>query len=209
MNSMYGGTGLRPAGSSSRGNAAGQFGGDIRPKGYKIGQLQQFDPLQQQQYESLYSHLEPESYLSRLAGGDESLFEQMERPAWRNFQEAQGQLGSRFSQLKPGAMSAQRGSGFQNAAGQLGSDFAMQLQGNRQNLQRQGLKDLFELSQLLLGQKPTERFLVQKPQSQSTALGGFGGALGALGGGALGFLAGGPLGAYAGANLGSKSLLGL
>jgi hypothetical protein len=164
MNSMYGGKGLRPAGGNARGNAAGQFGGDIKPKGYNIGQLQQFDPMQQEQYESLFSHLGPESYLSRLSSGDESLFEEMERPAWRDFQEAQGQLGSRFSQLAPGAMSAQRGSGFKNQAGQLGSDFAMKLQGNRQTLQRQGLKDLYELSDLLLGQRPQERFLEKKQQ---------------------------------------------
>jgi hypothetical protein len=134
------------------------------PEGYNAGQVQQFTPEMMKLFKNLFSHTGKKSYLNRLAAGDESLFEEIEAPAWRQFQEAQGQLGSRFSQLAPGAMSAQRGSGFKNEAGQLGSDFAMQLQGNRQNLQRQGLKDLMELSQMLLGQKPYERTITEKPK---------------------------------------------
>lgn len=207
MNSMSGHSGFRgAAGSANNSRATGR---DIIPKGYSVGQLQQFDPNQNKQYQSLFSQVGPESYLSRLAGGDESLFQDIEKPAWRDFQEAQGQLGSRFSQLAPGSMGAQRGSGFQNAAGQQASDFAMQLQANRQGLQRQGLRDLFELSQLLLGQKPTDRFLVEKPQKQeSSSLGGWGGVLGAGLGGLGGFLSGGPGGAFAGANIGSKAFSG-
>lgn len=173
MNSMYGGSGYKPSGSS-RGNSTGQFAGDIKPKGYNVGQLQQFTPEQMQQFSSLFSHLGPDSFTSRLAGGDESLFEEMEKPAWRDFQAAQGQLGSRFSQLAPGAMSSQRGSGFQNAGGQQASDFAMQLQANRQGLQRNALRDLFELSNLLLGQRPTERGLFEKPQHQMSTSSKFG-----------------------------------
>lgn len=152
------------AGATSRGTAAGQpqqFKEKI-PKGYKQATLQNFTPEMMDLFKSLFSHLGPDSYLSRLAGGDESFFEEMEQPAWRKFQEAQGELGSRFSQLAPGAMSAQRGSGFQNASTQMGSDFAMNLASQRQQLKRQALMDLMGLSSTLLSQKPFERSLVQR-----------------------------------------------
>lgn len=196
MNSMIGHTGY----SGKRGT------GDIVPKGYQVGQLQQFTPEQQRLFKQSFSYVKPNSYLSRLAGGDEGLFEEMEAPALRQFGELQGNLASRFSGM---GMGSRRSSGFQNVAGQQASDFAQQLQANRMGLQRQALKDLFEISELLLGQRPKNRFLAEKPQSQSTALGGWGGALGALGGGALGFMAGGPAGAMTGASLGSQAFSGL
>lgn len=144
-----------PAGKSSLGNRAG----DIIPKGYSKGQLQQYTPEQMQLFNQQFSHVGPDSYLSRLAGGDEELLRQSEAPAWRDFQTAQGQLGSRFSGM---GMGSQRGSGFKNAAGQLGSDFAMQLQANRQNLMRQAIQDLMGYSNTLLGQRPYETDLFEK-----------------------------------------------
>lgn len=167
----------------------GISGGDKIPKGYREGQLQQFTPEMMELFKQLFSHVGPDSFLSKLASGDQSMFEDIEAPAWRQFQEAQGQLGSRFSQLAPGAMSAQRGSGFQNEAGQQASDFAMQLRSQRQGLQRQGLQDLMQLSQMLLGQKPYERALFEKPQHQMSTSSKFGlGALNAAGNIASGFL---------------------
>ena len=204
MNSMSGYRG--PAGGNISSKSAGGFKGDITPKGYEKGQLAQFTPDQMKLFQQLFSHVSPDSYLSRLASGDESFFEEMEAPAWRQFAQAQGQLGSRFSQLAPGSMSAQRGSGFQNAAGQLGSDFAMDLASRRRDLQRQAIQDLMGISGELLGQRPYDRFLVEKPQKQSSALGGWGGALGAIGGGIAGSFFGNP---FAGAAIGSSSLSGL
>lgn len=197
MNSMGGHTGY----SSGRGT------GDIKPKGYEIGQLQNFDRKQNKLYKQSFDQTRPDSYLQRLAGGDESMFEDIERPALRQFGSLQGNLASRFS---GSGMGGRKSSGFQNAAYQQGSDFAQQLQGNRQNLQRQAQQDLKSLTQDLLGYKPQERDLFQTPRKQeSGALGGWGGALGALGGGAAGFFAGGPAGAYAGASLGSKAFSGM
>ena len=207
MNSMNGFKG--PSGGNIANRAAGKMQGDIVPKGYNKGQLSQFTPEQMQLFQQLFSNVSPDSYLSKLAGGDESSFQQIEAPAWRQFGQAQGQLGSRFSQLQPGAMSAQRGSGFQNQAGQLGSDFAMDLASRRQQLQQQAIKDLMGLGHELLGQRPYDKFLAEKPQKQSSAAGGWGGALGAIGGGTLGFLAGGPAGAMTGASLGSSAFSGL
>lgn len=178
MTSLTGSTGIqRKAGSSSLGNTAGGFQDKI-PSGYKKGQLQQFTPEQMQLFQSLFSNVGPNSFLSKLAGGDESAFEQSEQPFWKQFQEAQGQLGSRFSQFAPGAMSAQGGSGFKNAGGQLGSDFAMQLGARRQDLQRQALMDLMGLSNTLLNQKPYENFLTKKSQNPwSEIIGKLGGAI--------------------------------
>ena len=72
-------------------------GGDIIPKGYKAGQLQQFNPEQMQLFQRLFSQVEPNSFLSKLAGGSQEGFEQLEAPAMRQFQELTGNLASRFS----------------------------------------------------------------------------------------------------------------
>lgn len=141
--------------------------GNKVPSGYKAGRLQQFTPEQMNLFSQLFSNVMPGSYLSRLAGGDQSMFEEMEAPAMRQFQELQGGLASRFSGGGggPGAMGARRGSGFQNAANQQTADFAQNLQSQRQQLQRQAIMDLMGLSESLLGQRPYENFLVEKPQS--------------------------------------------
>ena len=112
--------------------------GNIKPKGYSFGQIQQFDPQQQQLYSQLFSHLGPESYLSRLAGGDQSQFAEMEEPALRQFNELQGGLASRFSGM---GMGARKSSGFQNTSTAAASNFAQDLQSRRQELQRQAISD--------------------------------------------------------------------
>lgn len=182
MTSMTGATG-----------PAGRTGNKI-PSGYKVGQLQQFTPEQMQLFQQLFSHVGPDSYLSRLASGDQSFFNEIEAPAHRQFQGAQGQLASRFSGM---GMGGRRSSGFQNEATAGASNFAEQLQSQRQGLQRQAIMDLMGMSNTLLGQRPYESFLYEKPQK-----GGWGGALGAGLGGLGGFLVGGPGGAMAGAQLG-------
>lgn len=147
------------AGLAQQGNAAG---GDIIPKGFRKGQLQQFGPEQMQLFQRLFGSVSPDSYLSRLAGGDESAFEQYEQPAWKALGEAQGQLGSRYSQLAPGAMSAQRGSGFKNAASQQSMDFAERLASQRHSLQSNALSQMHELSNSLFNQRPYEQSLIKK-----------------------------------------------
>lgn len=178
--SMIGSAGFKnAAGSPSLGNTSGGFKEKI-PKGYKAGALQQFSPEQMQLFQQLFSNVGPDSYLSRLAGGDESIFKEIEAPAFRQFQELQGDIGSRFSNM---GMGARRGSGFQNSANQQSSDFAMQLQSQRQGLQQQAIKDLMGLSSELLGQRPFERTLTEKSkpwwQEAATAFsGGLGQGLG-------------------------------
>lgn len=164
--SLYGGKG--PTGKMQKmGNATGT--GDIVPKGYSKGQLSQYTPEQKELFQQMFSHVGPDSYLSRLAGGDEDIFNEMEAPAMRQFNELQGGLASRFSQGGgAGSLSARRSSGFQNSNTAAASNFAQDLASKRQGLQQQAIKDLMGISESLLGQRPEDKFLVEKPQRQNT-----------------------------------------
>ena len=165
------------------------------PSGYKAGALQQMTPQQIKLLEEMIGQLGPESFLSRLAGGDQSMFEEMEAPALRQFGELQGNIASRFSGMGTGG---RRSSGFQNTMNSAAANFAESLQSKRTDLRRQALEDLMGFSNQLLGQRPYERFLQKKEQSSS----GWGGLAGAGLGAAGGFLLGGPAGAMAGGQLG-------
>ena len=166
------------------------------PSGYKKGSLQQFTPEQMNLFQQMFGQVGPESYLSKLAGGDQSTFGEIEAPAMRQFSGMQGNIASRFSGM--GGLGARRSSGFQNTMNSAASNFAQDLQSQRQGLQRQAIMDLMGISNSLLGQRPQENFLVQKQQRQS----GLGGAIGAGVGGLGGFMMGGPSGALTGAQLG-------
>ena len=96
---------------SSMTGSMGYGGGNKIPKGYEQGTLQQFTPEQMNLFKSMFGQVGPDSFLGKLAGGDQSMFEQMEAPAMRQFQGLQGQLASRFSGM---GMGSRRGSGFQN-----------------------------------------------------------------------------------------------
>ena len=61
-----------------------QFGNRGRPGnvgGYKVRQMQNFTPEQMELFRSLFSHVSPDSYTSRLASGDQELFAEIETPA--------------------------------------------------------------------------------------------------------------------------------
>lgn len=172
------------------GKLSSKWGGDKVPKGFKTAQLQQFTPEQQQLFSQQFGHLGPESYLSRLASGDQSQFEEMEAPAFRQFNEQIGNLSSRFSGM---GLGARRSSGFQNTSTTAASNFAQDLASRRQQLQQQAINDLMGLSSTLLGQRPYERAIVQKPmsglkQAGIGLAGGLGQGLGTAGGMALGKL---------------------
>ena len=168
--------------------------GDKVPKGYKAAQLQQFTPEQMELFKNAFSHLGPDSFLSKLAMGDQSQFEQMEAPALRQFSELQGGLASRFSGA--GSLGARKSSGFQNTASSAASNFAQDLQSKRMDYQRQAIRDLMGLSSDLLGQRPYERQLVEKAkpwwqQALTGAASGFGEGLGkSAGEGAAGMFKG-------------------
>jgi hypothetical protein len=187
--SLYGGRGSSPAGQMSSNTSTGNFGGSMRekiPKGFSAGSLRQFTPEQMQLFKQQFGNLDQNSFLSRLAGGQEGAFDEMEAPALRQFNELQGNMASRFSGMGSGG--ARRSSGFQNAMGQESSNFAQQLQSQRMGLQRTALNDLMSLSGQLLNQRPYERTLTEKPKSflhtAGTALaGGIGSGIGAYLGG--------------------------
>lgn len=145
MSSMFGATGARS--------------GSKVPKGYGVGQIQQFTPEQMQLFQEMFGHVGKGSYLSRLAGGDQSLFEEMERPALQQFSGIQGNIASKYSGA---GLGARRSSGFQNEMTSAGSEFAQGLQSRRQDLQRQAIMDLMGISSNLLGQRPQEKFLYEK-----------------------------------------------
>ena len=151
--------------SSSRGQAMrGAYKSkDIIPKGYKTAQLNQFTPEQMQLFKSMFPHLSEDSFLSQIAGGDQEAFNEMEAPALKQFNELQGGLASKFSGM---GMGGRHSSGFQNTSNQAAADFAGQLQSQRTGMRGQAIQSLMDMSNQLLGQRPTERALVQKPQKQ-------------------------------------------
>ena len=198
--SLYGGQGSAPTGSMQQNTSTGNFGKPWKekiPKGMEVTRLQKFTPEQMQQHNQMFQYASPNSYLSKLAGGDQSMFQQMEAPALRQFNQQMGGLASRFSGM--GGTGARNSSGFQNASSQAASNFAQDLQANRQNLQRQALMDLRGLSSELLSANPYEVGMQQKPQGFD-----WGGAAGALAGGVGGFFLGGPAGAMTGAQMGNS-----
>jgi len=165
------------------------------PSGYKKASMQNFTPEQMQLFSNLFGNVDSNSFLSKLSGGDQSTFDQMEAPALRQFSGMQGNISSRFSGM--GGLGARKSSGFQNTMNSAASNFAQELQSQRQNLQRQALQDLMGFSNQILGQKPYDNFLVEKQKNP-----GWGGAIGAGIGGLGGFMMGGPGMAMTGANLG-------
>jgi hypothetical protein len=167
------------------------------PSGYRKGTLKQFTPEQMELFRSLFSNVSPDSFLSRLAGGDESIFNEVEAPAMRQFSGLQGNIASRFSGLGSGA---RKSSGFQNELSSAASNFAQDLQSRRQQLQQNAIMELMGLSSNLLGQRPYQQLLAPKKQSSSGS--GLGGIIGAGLGGLGGFALGGPAGALGGAQLG-------
>lgn len=195
MSSMYGSTGR----ASGRNSPTGR--GNMAPEGYNVGQIQNYSPEQMDLFKSMFSNVGPDSYLGKLAGGDEETFSQIEQPALRQFSGLQGNIASRFSGM--GSMGGRRSSGFQNTMTQAGSDFAGQLQSRRMDLQRQAIKDLMGLSGDLLDKKPYENYLMeqQQPFWQKIAGGALpiaGAGVGAFFGGAPGAKIGGKVGAAAG-----------
>lgn len=189
--SLYGGLG-NSTGNPSRSGATG-ISKPKAPSGYKT--FENMTPEQMELMRQLMDQLGPDSYLSKLAGGDQEAFAELEAPALQQFSGLQGNIASRFSGMGQGG---RRSSGFQNTMNQASSDFAQQLQSNRLNLRNQALQELMQYGNQLLTQNPYG--LVEKQQKQS----GWGGALGAAGGGALGFFASGgnPYLALQGANAG-------
>lgn len=167
------------------------------PSGYKQGQIQQFTPEMMDFMSQLMQMLGPDSFMSQIAGGDQSAFEQMEAPALRQFTGLQGNLASKFSGM---GMGGRRSSGFTNTMNSAASDFAQQLQSKRTDMRMQAIKDMQNMGNQLLSQKPYETFLMEKDLPFWKKL--LGATSKAAGAGAGGYF-GGPQGAAAGYQAGS------
>jgi hypothetical protein len=153
-------TGMR-AGGSSTGMTPSLNVGKSKA-GYRPASLSNYTPEQMGLLQRLFSHVGPDSYTARLAGGDQSLFDEIEAPAMRQFQGLQGNISSRFSGMGNGA---RKSSGFQNTINQASSDFASDLQSQRMGLQRNAIRDLMEMSNQLLNQRPYENFMIKQEPS--------------------------------------------
>lgn len=148
---------------ANTGNTSKNFGKAFKeknPKGYSQYTIQQYTPEQLKLLNESYGYVGPESYLGRLAGGDESFYAEQEAPALRQFNELQGNLASRFSGM---GMGARNSSGFQNTTNAAAQDFASQLQANRQKMRNQAIADLMGYSSMLMEKKPYEKGYVKKP----------------------------------------------
>lgn len=183
------------------GNSTGKAlaAGSKIPKGYKLGQIQQFTPEQMQLFQQMFGQVGPESFLGKLAGGDQAAFADVERPALQQFAGLQGQLASRFSGA---GLGGRHSSGFQNAQTSAAQQFAQQLQGQRMDLQRQAISDLQRMQGELLAQRPYEQFLTEKGPSGFAK---FAGAALPIAGAAIGGAFGGPVGAYLGGSVGGMA----
>lgn len=136
--------------------------------------------------------------LSGLASGDEASFQQMSAPAWRDFNQAQGGIASRFSGMGSGA---RRSSGHQNAQSGAATDFAERLQGQRLKLQQSAWEQLLGMGSHLFDQNLFETSLIPKKRKGWESF--VGGALPVVGGVAGGALTGwNPAGIAAGAKAG-------
>lgn len=154
---------------SSMTGSRGAAGNNI-PKGYAAGKIQQYTPEAMNLYRQQFGLVGPGSHLYEQAMGSDQGFAPYEDYARRQFQQATGQNASRFSGM---GLGARHGSGFQNEQTQGAIDFASNLSMQRQELQRQAIRDLMGISNTILGQQPEENFLVKKdlPFWQQLALG--------------------------------------
>ncbi|MES2875433.1 MAG: hypothetical protein V4708_17045 [Bacteroidota bacterium] len=146
--------------SSLIGKSSGTTTG-TKGTGYKPVSVQEFTPEQMNLFKQAFSQVGPGSYNARLASGDQSLFDELEAPAMKQFGQLQGNIANKFSGAGQGG---RHSSGFQNAQTSAASDFASTLKSQRMSLTRQAIDDLMNHSNQLLNQRPQENFLLPKQQ---------------------------------------------
>ncbi|MDE1970957.1 MAG: hypothetical protein KGI50_05275 [Patescibacteria group bacterium] len=159
----------------------------LKGTGFKSVTQQNFTPEQMNLFSQLFSGVSPDSYLSKLAGGDQGAFQQLEAPALRQFSGLQEQIANRFSQA-----GARKSSGFYNAQNTAASEFAQNLQAQRLNLQNQARQQLFQMSHELLSQRPYENHLIRKAPKGPSFMQQLLGGIGTIGGAAAGAFLGNP-----------------
>lgn len=157
-----------------------------RATGMQTYDLPTKDARQQQLSSDVYGAISPHvgqsfSSLGKMASGDQSEFEAMEKPALRQFGQLQGNMASRFSGIGSGSRNS---SGFQNTMSEAGAGLAEQLQSQRMGYQTQARQQMMSMISELLGQKNFESLMApkQRPWWQEMMAG----LVPAVGSGALG-----------------------
>ena len=168
--------------------------------GYNVRQVPQYTPEQMNLFQQMLGLAGPQGDLYKMATGDQSYFQPREQQAWQDFSGMQGNLASRFSGMGTGG---RHSSGFQNTSTAAGSDFALALSQQRQDLQRQALRDLQEMAQGLLIDRPYQQ-LLSKPKRKKSFFESLLGGAAPIGGALLGGMFGGIPGATLGGSLGSS-----
>jgi hypothetical protein len=162
------------------------------PKGYSEAKTQKFTPEAIEMLQGLYGHLGPDSWINKMASGDQSAFDEMEAPAMKQFGDLMGGMASKFSGM---GMGARKSSGFSNSGTAAASDFAQNLASKRQEMRSNALKDLMGMSHNLMNEQPYETSLVEKQKKETpwwqTGLTALAGAAGTAIGGPLGGAAAG------------------
>lgn len=141
--------------------------------GYKLRNVPNFTPQQMQLFQKLLGGLSGGGgleggldFLSKLASGDQSGFEEAEAPAYSAFNKAIGQLGSRFAGFGSGSLDS---SAFQNATSGAAGELAENIQSKRLGMREGAIERLLGLSNNLLGQKSYDSFLEKKRSGWDTA----------------------------------------
>jgi len=163
-------------------NTAG-YGQLPKFKGYSSGQFPNLTPEMFQVLQQLASGFSAGApgatdWLSRLASGDQGIFEEIEAPSYASFDKLLGNIANRFSQF-----GARDSSAFQGATAGAAQELAQNLGAQRAGYRNQAVQSLLQNSQNLLQQRPFENILAEKPQKShwyDSLLGGAGTALGLL-----------------------------
>ena len=141
----------------------------MKPKGYS--QFSEYTPEQHDISAQRQQLSGPDSYYSKIAGGDEQAFNEIEAPAMRQFQALQGQVASRFSNLGgKGSLSSRRSSGFQNEMNQATSNFAQDLAAKRHSLRSEAIQGLHSMYGDLVNESPYGLVEKKKPFWQQATL---------------------------------------
>ena len=130
--------------------------------GYKQHNVQKFTPELMNLFNSMVGGVTPGAqagtdWLSKLAGGDQSAFEEMEKPAYNAFEKQLGSIGNRYSHL--GALDSNY---FENATAGAGRELQENLASKRSDMRQKAIDTLLGQSNSLLGQNPYETFMTEK-----------------------------------------------
>ncbi len=149
-----------PRGAYSSNQASRQ---EKTPSGWRQYAQNKYTPEQERVFGNAEGLIDPNSFTSRLAQGDQSAFAEMEEPALRQFNDISGGIASKFSGM---GMGGRNSSGFQNTMTSAGQDFASQLQSKRLELRNQAIKDMMGMSKQFLDFEPQETGLVKKREKK-------------------------------------------